>query len=104
MLYATLSLRDTAGKENESGTGLFVRAELPKCSHGPKSLVLSDDAIRCYFHQMDSEKTLSRTPVSAVPRLAEPELPAIRPLKFVLCLHAGIVSAPRELSRSPFVS
>jgi hypothetical protein len=54
MLYATIGYV-TRPKENESGTGLFVRAELPRCSDSLKSLVLSGDAIRRYFYQMDRE-------------------------------------------------
>lgn len=45
----------THPKESETGSGFFVRAELPKSSDRLRSLVLAGDAIRRYFYQMDRE-------------------------------------------------
>jgi len=55
LLYATLGYA-TQPKESENGAGFFLRAELNKSSDGLKSVLLSGDAVRRYFYQVDREQ------------------------------------------------
>jgi hypothetical protein len=54
LLYAAIGYVAQPTK-SEKGAGFLVRAQLGKCSDSLKSLVLSGDAIRNYFYQMDRE-------------------------------------------------
>jgi hypothetical protein len=54
LLYATIGYAGLP-KEREGGLGFFVRADLPDCSTGPKSLFLPGADIRRYFYLLDAD-------------------------------------------------
>ena len=53
MLHATVGHVGRPKVSNSAGT--FLRADLPRCSTGPKILRLSGDAVRRYFYRLEPE-------------------------------------------------
>lgn len=51
MLYATVGHFGQPKGNHSADT--FLRADLPKCSTGPRSLLLSGDAVRQYFYRLE---------------------------------------------------
>ena len=87
ILHATIGYvgLPKSGKNGDS----FVRAELPNCPDGPKSLFLPGDAIRRYFYLLDGDE-----PQSLYKLLRVPEIATLEQLRFAwrmrsLELHLG---------------
>ena len=56
LLYAAIGYTSLP-KADQDGSGFFVRADLPNCSTGPKTLFLPGADIRRYFYLLDGDAT-----------------------------------------------